>query len=136
MRNQVLGQVGCGAVASVRMNLFSSQLTAKRCFRTAAFLLGLWAFAWPVFGELRINEFLAVNNRGLADGDGEALDWIEIYNPGAKTVPLGGWALSDDAAAPDKWLLPDIALGPRSISSCSPRGRIAPTRRNHTRISS
>ncbi|MFQ3168554.1 MAG: hypothetical protein ACI8QI_001103 [Limisphaerales bacterium] len=95
------------------MNLFSARLPAKRCVCPAALLLGLWVFAWPAFAEPRINEFLAVNNRGLADGDGEALDWIEIYNPGAKAVSLGGWALSDDAASPDKWLFPDIALGPR-----------------------
>ena len=95
------------------MNWFSPRLTAKRCVRTAASLLGLWALAWPVFAELRINEFLAVNNRGLADGDGETSDWIEIYNTGAAAVPLGGWSLTDDPGVPDKWLFPDIALGPR-----------------------
>ncbi|HIL73188.1 MAG TPA: lamin tail domain-containing protein, partial [Verrucomicrobia bacterium] len=95
------------------MRWSSSNLQAKHLGYLIALLSGLWAFAWPAFGEPRINEFLAANNRGLADGDGEALDWIEIYNPGAKAVSLGGWALSDDAAASDKWLFPDIALGPR-----------------------
>ena len=42
-----------------------------------ALLLGLWALAQPLFAEPRINEFLAVNNRGLADGDEEATDWID-----------------------------------------------------------
>ena len=95
------------------MKQLTTRLLAKRCYCATGLLLGLCALACPAFAEPRINEFLAANNRGLADGDGEALDWIEIYNPGAKAVPLGGWALSDDAASPDKWLFPDIALGPR-----------------------
>lgn len=95
------------------MKWFSPRLSANRCVCETGLLLGLLTFAWPAFGEPRINEFLAANNRGLADSDGEALDWIEIYNPGAKAVSLSGWALSDGAAAPDKWLFPDIALGPR-----------------------
>ena len=76
-------------------------------------LLGLWALAQPLFAEPRINEFLAVNNRGLADGDEEATDWIEIYNPGSKAVSLGGWSLTDDTKSPDKWLFPNVTLGPR-----------------------
>jgi len=75
--------------------------------------LGLWALAKPALAEPRINEFLAVNNRGLADGDGETSDWIEIYNTGAAAVPLDGWSLTDDPGVPDKWLFPDIALDPR-----------------------
>ncbi len=82
------------------MKRLTTQLPAKRCFFATGFLLGLYALAWPAFAEPRINEFSAVNNRGLADGNGEAQDWIEIYNPGAKAVPLGGWSLSDDAAVP------------------------------------
>ena len=78
-----------------------------------ALLLGLWALARPVFAEPRINEFLAVNNRGLTDGDGEATDWIEIYNPGAKAVSLDGWSLTDDAESLDKWRFPNVSLGPR-----------------------
>jgi hypothetical protein len=74
------------------MKRLTTRLPAKRCFCATGLLLALCAFAWPAFAQPRINEFLAANNRGLADGDGEALDWIEIYNPGAKAVPLGGWA--------------------------------------------
>ena len=95
------------------MKWFSSNLKDKRRLCALALLLGLWTLAWPVFAEPRINEFLAVNNRGLADGDGEATDWIEIYNPGAKAVSLGGWSLTDDAESPDKWPFPNLTLGPR-----------------------
>ena len=78
-----------------------------------ALLLGLWALAWPMFAAPRINEFLAVNNRGLADRDGEATDWIEIYNPGAKAVSLNGWSLTDNAESLDKWRFPNVTLGPK-----------------------
>ena len=53
-----------------QMKWFSSSLQAKRCSCAMALLLGLWALAWPMFAEPRINEFLAVNNRGLADRAG------------------------------------------------------------------
>jgi hypothetical protein len=29
-----------------------------------------------------ISEFMAANNSGLRDSDGDFSDWIEIYNPG------------------------------------------------------
>ena len=95
------------------MKWFSLRLSANRCVCETGLLLGLLTFAWPAFGEPRINEFLAANNRGLTDGDDEALDWIEIYNPSAKTVSLSGWSLTDDAKTPDKWRFPNITLGPR-----------------------
>ena len=78
-----------------------------------ALLLGLCGYGARSFAQPRINEFLAVNNRGLTDKDGEEADWIEIYNPSAKAVSLGGWSLTDDAESPDKWPFPNLTLGPR-----------------------
>ena len=95
------------------MKWFSSSLKDKRRVYGMAILVGLWALVRPVFAELRINEFMAVNNRGLTDGDGESTDWIEIYNPGTKSVSLTGWSLTDDAESPDKWYFPNVSLGPR-----------------------
>ena len=95
------------------MNWASSRLPAKRTVSALVLGFGLWALAKPALAEPRINEFLAVNNRGLADGDGDTSDWIEIYNPGAKTIRLSGWALTDDAESPDKWLFPNVSLGAR-----------------------
>src|SRR5687767_6288490 len=59
---------------------------------------------------LVINEFLAVNDTGLTDSDGVAADWIEIYNPGATTVSLLGWSLTDDPAQLRKWQFPATNL--------------------------
>ena len=59
-----------------------------------------------------INEFLAVNDHGLTDEDGERSDWIEVHNPSADPLPLAGWSLTDDAADLDKWVFPAVTLGP------------------------
>lgn len=61
---------------------------------------------------LRINEFLANNNRGLRDEDGDESDWIEIFNAGARSVSLAGWSLTDDANRPRKWVMPPVSISP------------------------
>ncbi|TWT89792.1 CotH protein [Pseudobythopirellula maris] len=53
-----------------------------------------------------IGEFLASNDSGLEDFEGDNSDWVELHNNGAATVDLGGWHLSDDATEPTKWQLP------------------------------
>jgi hypothetical protein len=60
--------------------------------------------------DLIINEFLAANGSGLTDEDGDHSDWLEIYNRSQSRVNLGGWALTDDPAQPQKWPLPDMTL--------------------------
>lgn len=74
------------------------------------------ALAWAVAvsseagGQVQINEFL-VHNPGLPndpdaklDMDGRSPGWVELYNAGPTAVDLTGWALSDDLAAPGKWV--------------------------------
>lgn len=56
--------------------------------------------------NLRINEFLAVNQTGLTDEDGDYPDWIEIYNPASEAINLSGWALTDDPEELQKWIFP------------------------------
>ncbi len=53
-----------------------------------------------------INEFVADNETGLADPDGDFSDWIEIYNPNPFTIDLGGWHLTDDALDLQKHAIP------------------------------
>ena len=62
--------------------------------------------------DLVITEILAGNQQGLADEDGEAQDWIEIFNRGSNTVDLSGWSLSDDPEEPGQWVFPARTLGP------------------------
>ena len=58
-----------------------------------------------------INEFLAANQAGVTDQDGDHSDWIEIYNPGRHIIHLAGWSLTDDPNRPEKWAFPDVTLG-------------------------
>ncbi|HZN64859.1 MAG TPA: FN3 associated domain-containing protein, partial [Tepidisphaeraceae bacterium] len=57
-----------------------------------------------------ISEFLAVNNSGITDRDGERSDWIEIHNPGTTDINLDGYFLTDEAAVPNKWRFPAVTL--------------------------
>lgn len=41
-----------------------------------------------------VNEILARNDWHV-DGDGDTSDWIELYNPGAEAVDIGGWMIAD-----------------------------------------
>ncbi len=59
-----------------------------------------------VFGDLRINEFLALNQFGLRDGYGNREDWIEIYNGTGAPRSLAGYYLTDNATVLNKWAFP------------------------------
>jgi len=59
-----------------------------------------------------ITEFMASNDSTLADEDGDFSDWIEIHNPDGAAVDLGGWFLTDNATALDKWQFPPVVLAP------------------------
>jgi hypothetical protein len=64
--------------------------------------------------DLRITEFLASNHGDFVDADGDASDWVEIYNSGADTVALTGMYLTDSAGNKTKWAFPagqSIAAG-------------------------
>ena len=67
--------------------------------------VALRAQAQPV-----ITEFMASNNHTLLDEDGDASDWIELYNPGTNGVDLNGWRLTDDPADLAKWTFPSTNL--------------------------
>ena len=56
-----------------------------------------------------ISEFMASNSGTILDGDGNASDWIEVYNPTAQTINLAGWHLTDNAENLDKWTFPAAA---------------------------
>lgn len=48
-------------------------------------------------------------NEALTHTDPPQVDSIELYNPTAQTVNLGGWFLTDDFRAPKKYRLPGTA---------------------------
>jgi len=53
-----------------------------------------------------ISEFLASNQGGLQDGDGDSPDWIELFNASDEAVDLSGYYLSDDSDELTKWSFP------------------------------
>lgn len=59
-----------------------------------------------------VNEFMASNSTTLYDEDGDASDWIELYNPTDQAIDLGGWALTDNEDRPDKWIFSEKTLDP------------------------
>jgi len=62
-------------------------------------------------GELMISELMNGNKSYLLQPDGTYPDWIEIYNRSAQPVDLTGYALSNNAKNPAKWVFPSITLG-------------------------
>jgi len=57
-----------------------------------------------------ISELMAESYRSLKDEDGDYPDWIEVANTGSADVNLRGWALTDEAALPRKWVFGDVTL--------------------------
>ncbi|MCC7376805.1 MAG: CotH kinase family protein [Verrucomicrobiales bacterium] len=74
----------------------------------------LACFALTATASPVISEFLANNQSGLRDEDGEFSDWIEIHNPDSLPVSLAGWSLTDDPALPAKWRFPETILAPNA----------------------
>ena len=89
-------------------------------------------------GDLIINEILASNQSGLTDEDGEAGDWIEIYNRGNTPVSLAGWSLSDDVDDPSRWVFPAVTLNASNylvvFASGKDRTVVNATNRLHTNL--
>ncbi len=67
-------------------------------------------FSCPNFTPVYISEVMTTNADTLEDDSGEFVPWIEICNPSAMDVPLGGWWLSNDLLERDRWELPAITL--------------------------
>ena len=59
-----------------------------------------------------ITEFMASNSSTIADEDGNSSDWLEVYNPNATSLDIGGWYLTDDATDLTKWAFPSTTIGP------------------------
>jgi len=61
-------------------------------------------------GPFAISEFMAINDSGPSDRDGEFSDWIEIHNSSAVPESIEGWYLTDDADDPDQWRFPNVTI--------------------------
>lgn len=63
-------------------------------------------------GDMVINEFMALNEGVVLDENGEADDWIELYNRSNVAISTAGLYLSDDATDATKWAMPSRVLQP------------------------
>src|SRR5881394_504814 len=103
----------------------------------AAFLLAGLAEVRLWSQNLIISEFMAANNSGLRDVDGDFSDWIEIYNPERASASLAGWYLSDDAADLTKWRFPGVTIPGQGVVLvfASGKNRTNPQGELHTNFS-
>ena len=76
--------------------------------------LGLTIFTSGNFtlAAVVISEFMAENDGGLADQDGDTPDWIELFNNSPGTVNLAGWHLTDTPTNLTKWTFPATSVAP------------------------
>lgn len=56
--------------------------------------------------DLRINEYLLVNDSNYIDDFGQHGPWFEIFNSAYNTVDMGGMYLTDDMSNPKKYFIP------------------------------
>jgi hypothetical protein len=57
-------------------------------------------------GEIIITEFMANNDSGATDTDGDFSDWIELHNTTNAPFDVDGWSLTDNSGNLTKWQLP------------------------------
>ncbi len=57
-----------------------------------------------------INEVMSSNQTSFFDENGDASDWIELYNPGSDPATLTGYGLSDDPLDSLKWRFGDTVM--------------------------
>ena len=71
--------------------------------------------------SLVISEVVSGGGYTIVNGEGSQSDWIELYNPGTKAVPLNGAFLSDDPEDRTKWIIPSLTVEPgqRVIIRCA-----------------
>jgi CotH kinase protein/Lamin Tail Domain len=67
----------------------------------------------PRASGIVINEVLPRNVNGIKDNKGEREDWIELLNPTASSLVVGGMYLTCDFSKPTLWRLPaNLSLNP------------------------
>jgi CotH kinase protein/Lamin Tail Domain/Chitobiase/beta-hexosaminidase C-terminal domain len=74
--------------------------------------------------QVLVNEYSAANWKLTLDNYGKTEDWIELHNPTANPVVIGGWGLTDDDTKLQKWQFPagtSIPAGGYLIVWCSKR---------------
>lgn len=82
-----------------------------------------------------LNEFAAERQTLVTDEQGEAEDWLELFNAGASPLDVGGWRLSDDLGDPARWMIPSgtsIPAGGHLVVWCDGEPADGPLHANFT----
>ncbi|HXG46445.1 MAG TPA: CotH kinase family protein [Methylomirabilota bacterium] len=81
-----------------------------------------------------LSEVMPANTRTWRDRDRAYSDWIELFNPGAAAVNLGGWYLTDSPEALTRWRFPAVTLPPQGflVVFASGKNRALPEGELHT----
>ncbi|MDB4805324.1 lamin tail domain-containing protein, partial [bacterium] len=87
-------------------SLPTTSLTA----RTVALLVFSICVFSNAHGALHITEFMADNGGSRLDSDGDASDWIEIFNSGPDFADLNGHFLTDEEGTMTKWQFPTVQI--------------------------
>ncbi|MFN0080153.1 MAG: autotransporter-associated beta strand repeat-containing protein [Prosthecobacter sp.] len=90
-------------------NLGGLQLDTSNLLTTGVVTVVAPTFAPP---EPVISEFMAKNDTGITDEDGQRGDWIEIHNPSATARNMAGWYLTDLITNKTKWMFPAVTIEP------------------------
>lgn len=78
----------------------------------ASLSLEAWAMGVAASPEVFITEVMTSNRTTVRDEDGDASDWLEVFNAGSAPIDLGAFWLSDDPEVPQKWAFPKRQLQP------------------------
>ena len=60
-----------------------------------------------------INEVMASNTTTIYDEDGDASDWIELYNSGNSSIDVSGFYISDNTNQIKKWQIESAVINPK-----------------------
>ncbi len=63
-----------------------------------------------ITSDLYISEVMSNNVTTIADENGDMCDWIEIHNPTASPISLGGYMLTDNSENMNKFTFPDFTI--------------------------
>jgi hypothetical protein len=75
----------------------------------------IFHFIYATHSQVLINEGCNKNAFAVIDENGDAPDWIELYNNSAASIDLENWKLSDKLNGINAWVLPDINLPAQSF---------------------
>ncbi len=91
----------------------------------SSFVLLFFHFGF-IIAQLKINEGCNKNYLSKIDEDGDAPDWIELYNSGTENIILSNYFLTDNSTKPFEWQLPSLTLAPGEFQTifCSKKNRL------------